>query len=272
MVFKQPQGSGEAWCDLEKMILMGRVQVEVCDMDLLQMETCRDVDDGRMAVNCFELERQPPRSTKMHGSSVGDDGVRTAKKLGFSRFWRIFVKRVWAALKPNGFRVKSKLKMAFSNRGPYVCGPNPGSDQAYGSDQSYKSDQANESDLDAESHFPDSDHDSDFIHGFGPLFVIGSGPRWNGYVYGSISPPRPGSLFPPVTYGSHVKSLLGATSLGLGSVEQDPGMAVHHSFPAKVSGHTNFDTIYGLSVQDKADMDASSAYALLPESPIHAGI
>ena len=67
-----------------------------------------------------------------------------------------------------------------------------------------------------------------------------------------------------------MKPPLGA--MGLGSVEQDPGMAVRHSFPAKVSGDTNFDTISGLSVQDKANMDTSSASALLPESPIHARI
>ncbi|KAE8022367.1 hypothetical protein FH972_008170 [Carpinus fangiana] len=55
-------------------------------------------------------------------------------------------------------------------------------------------------------------------------------------------------------------------------VEQDPGMAVGHSLPAKVSDDTNFDTFSGLSVQDKAYMDTSSASALQPESPILAGI
>jgi hypothetical protein len=79
---------------LEKTIPMARVQVEVRDMDLLQMEMCRDVDDGRRVVNCFKLERQPPRLTKVLGSSPGGDRVRRVKKLGFSRFWRSFAKRV----------------------------------------------------------------------------------------------------------------------------------------------------------------------------------
>jgi hypothetical protein len=137
-------------------------------------------------------------------------------------------------------------------------------DQAHWSDQAYKSDQVFELD------FPDSDHDSGFVLGFGPVSVPGSIPRPNGYVFGSVSSPRPGSLLHPVTYGSQVKLPLGATGLGL--VEQDPGMAVGYSLPAKVSDDTNFDTFSMLLVQDKAYMDTSSASALQPESPILAGI
>jgi hypothetical protein len=70
-------------------------------LDLFQMKTCRDVEVGRMAVDCFELERQPPRSTKMTSGSPLDSGkVRKMKKGGFFSFWRLLVKWVWAAVKP----------------------------------------------------------------------------------------------------------------------------------------------------------------------------
>jgi hypothetical protein len=44
------------------------------------------------------------------------------------------VKRVWAALKPKGFRVKSMRKMASSIQGPSVCGPGFGPDLPSGLD------------------------------------------------------------------------------------------------------------------------------------------
>jgi hypothetical protein len=108
-------GSGVDWCDWEKMIPRSTVFVEARDLDLAQMETFGVVDDGRLVM-------------KMQGLSIGSGRVWKAKKLGFPCFWRIFVKRVWAALKPKGFRVKSMRKMASSIQGPSVCRLGSGSD------------------------------------------------------------------------------------------------------------------------------------------------
>ena len=58
----------------------------VCELDLIQVESCRDVKAGTMVVNCFELERQQPKLTKTKmkpGSSLGGGKVRKTKKLGF---------------------------------------------------------------------------------------------------------------------------------------------------------------------------------------------
>jgi hypothetical protein len=67
-----------------------------------------------------------------------------------------------------------------------------------------------------------------------------------------------GSVPVPVELAGEEKTLALVSPL----VEQDPGMAVGHSLPAKVSDDTNFDTFFGLSVQDKAYMDTSSVSAL----------
>jgi hypothetical protein len=40
----------------------------------------------------------------MPGSPLDGGKVRKMKKLGFFSFWRIFVKWVWAAVKPKGFQ------------------------------------------------------------------------------------------------------------------------------------------------------------------------
>jgi hypothetical protein len=77
-----------------------------------------------------------------------------------------------------------------------------------------------------------------------------------------------GSVPVPVELAGEEKTL----ALVSPPVEQDPGMAVDHSLPAKVSDDTNFDTFSGLSVQDKVYMDTSSASAPQLESPILAGI
>jgi hypothetical protein len=117
--------------------VVGKVAVhQVRVLDLIQMKSCRDVEAGRMVMNCFELERQAPRPTKPKktpGLSLGGGKVRKMKKLGFLSFWRIFVKWVWAAVKPKGFRVKSKLKLV------KACdvGPAKGSKLDSGSDLSY---------------------------------------------------------------------------------------------------------------------------------------
>jgi hypothetical protein len=96
------------------------------------MKTCRDVEARRMAVNCFELERQLPRPTKSKktlGSPLDGGKVRKMKKLGFFSFWRIFVKWVWAAVMPKGFWVKPKLKL----KKACDVGPAEGSELDFGS-------------------------------------------------------------------------------------------------------------------------------------------
>jgi hypothetical protein len=69
----------------------------VHELDLIQVESCRDVEAGRMVVNCFKLERQQPKLTKTKmkpGLSLGGGKVRKTKKLGFFCFWRKFMKWV----------------------------------------------------------------------------------------------------------------------------------------------------------------------------------
>ena len=217
-----PSGSGSViGCSMSHAVV-GEVAVhQVLVLDLIQMKSCRDVEARRMAVNCFKLERQAPRPMKPKkspGLSLGGSNVRKTKKLGFLSFWRIFVKWVWAAVKPKGFRVKSKLKLV---------GPAKGSDLDSGSDQVSGSD------------FSNLDPVSSFDPGSGPVSVAGSGFPPLGYVSGFVSPPLQDqiSLVKPLDEG-----LSGATGLvpvvvAVGfvspAVEQNPDKAVRHSFPVK---------------------------------------
>ena len=204
------------------------------------MKSCRDVEAGRMEVNCFELERQAPRPTKPKktpGLSLGGGKVRKMKKLGFLSFWRIFVKWVWAAVKPKGFRVKSKLKLE------KACdvGPAKGSELGSGSVHSLGLDHVSESDL------PDSDLVFGFYPGSGTVSVYGFGFPPSRYVSGFVSPPLQDQI--SLVMGARVspvkpldEGLSGATGLvpmvvAMGSVslavEQNPDKAVRHSFPVK---------------------------------------
>ena len=82
-----PSGFGSVIGCSTSHAVVGEVAVhQVRVLDLIQMKTCRDVEARRMAVNCFELERQPPRLTKskkMPGSPLDGGKVRKMKKLGF---------------------------------------------------------------------------------------------------------------------------------------------------------------------------------------------
>jgi hypothetical protein len=151
--------------------VVGEVAVhQVRVLDVIQMKSCGDVEAGRMAKNCFELERQAPRPMKpkkTHGLSLGSSKVRKMKKLGFLSFWRIFVKWIWAAVKPRGFRVKSKLKLV------KAC------DVGRLKGQSWIPGQI----------FPIQILFSGFDPSFGPVLVSGFGFPPSGYVFGFISPP-----------------------------------------------------------------------------------
>jgi len=60
-------------------------------LDLLPEAWCRVVEDGRMAVNCYDLEEQPHRSTEKNTNPVcfhGGGVARKKKKLGLFRSWK----------------------------------------------------------------------------------------------------------------------------------------------------------------------------------------
>ena len=64
---------------------------EVRGLDLILVESCRDVEVGRMAVNCFDLEVQltGPMKKRKLGWTHGVGEVRKKKKkLGFFGLWR----------------------------------------------------------------------------------------------------------------------------------------------------------------------------------------
>jgi hypothetical protein len=91
-----PSGSNSViGCSMSH-VVVGEVAVhQVRVLDLIQMKSCRDVKARRMAVNCFELEKQPPSPTKSKktlGLSLDGGKVRKTKRFGFFSFWRLFMK------------------------------------------------------------------------------------------------------------------------------------------------------------------------------------
>jgi pentatricopeptide repeat protein len=75
---------------------------EVRGLDLILVESCRDVEVGRMAVNCFDLDAQStgPMKKKMKlGWTHGGGEVRKKKqKLGYFGLWRKLLEWIRAAL------------------------------------------------------------------------------------------------------------------------------------------------------------------------------
>jgi hypothetical protein len=65
-------------------------ELELCGLDLLPEAWCRVVEDGRMAVNCYDLKEQP---TCFHGG-----GVANKKKLGLYCSWKKLLEWLWATL------------------------------------------------------------------------------------------------------------------------------------------------------------------------------
>jgi hypothetical protein len=66
-------------------------KLELRGLDLLPEAWCRVVEDGRMAVNCYDLEEQPHRSTEKNTNPVcfhGGGVARKKKKLGLFRSWK----------------------------------------------------------------------------------------------------------------------------------------------------------------------------------------
>jgi hypothetical protein len=237
-----PSGSGSVVGCSTSHAVVGEVAVhQEHVLDLFQMKTCRDVEAGRMAVDCFELERQPPRPTnsKMTSGSPLDGGkVRKMKKGGFFSFWRLLVKWVRAAVKPK-FRVKPKLKPKKTCEvGPAELELDSGSELDFGLDKMFGSDHDFGSDL------PDSNPFSGSDLGSGPVSVAVSGSPPSGYVSEFFSPPLPDQLSPMKATGvAPVKPLdegpLGATGLvpvmvAVGSVLPAVEVgSVRHSFPVK---------------------------------------
>jgi hypothetical protein len=75
-------------------------KVELWGLDLRPVALCRDVEDGRMAVNCFDLEEQLSRSTEKrikHVWTHGGGEVRK-KKLGFFRTWKTILVLIRSSL------------------------------------------------------------------------------------------------------------------------------------------------------------------------------
>jgi hypothetical protein len=78
-------------------------KVELFGLDLLPVVGCRDVVDGRMAVNCFVLEEHMSESLekKKQVCLLGDGEFRKKKKLGLFRSWKKILggfKSLWSGL------------------------------------------------------------------------------------------------------------------------------------------------------------------------------
>jgi hypothetical protein len=69
-------------------------------LDLLPEAWCRVVEDGRIAVNCYALEEQPPGSTEKKRNQVcfhGGSEDRN-KKLELSHSWKKLLEWLWTTL------------------------------------------------------------------------------------------------------------------------------------------------------------------------------
>jgi hypothetical protein len=81
-------------------------ELELRGLDLLPKAWCRVAEDGRLAVNCYALEEQPPRSTKKKRNQVCFHGSGKAKKkLALSRSWKKLLEWLWTGFQLPGSSV-----------------------------------------------------------------------------------------------------------------------------------------------------------------------
>jgi hypothetical protein len=76
-------------------------KLELHGLDLLSEAWCRVVEDGRLAMNCYDLEVQPHRSTMKNTNPIcflGGSEARKKKKIGLYRSWKKLLEWLWAAL------------------------------------------------------------------------------------------------------------------------------------------------------------------------------